>query len=206
MKPASLNKERLEEQIREQRLIHAEIENHRGSLESVAYSAQDLINTSSNSRLTSKIQSKLSDMLTRLVFTDYILVNFVPYILSNRLLLFRYEKIQLKTLQRGDFLDQISQSLNNFNVQVEHFEQWFADLLDQLESRDLNKLSHDEFASKIEQLNMKREKERNNYEEMIANGKNLISKKDVTDVGIIREKIKVRQTQGSSQRLGKFIL
>lgn len=65
MKPASLNKERLEEQIREQRLIHAEIENHRGSLESVAYSAQDLINTSSNSRLASKIQSKLSDMLTR---------------------------------------------------------------------------------------------------------------------------------------------
>lgn len=65
MKPASLNKERLDEQIREQRLIHAEIESHRASLESVAYSAQDLINNSSNSRLAAKIQAKLSDVLTR---------------------------------------------------------------------------------------------------------------------------------------------
>lgn len=106
---------------------------------------------------------------------------------------FRYEKIQLKTLQRGDFLDEISQSLSNFNVQVEHFEQWFTDIIDQLESRELHKLSHDELASKMEQLIMKRDKQKNNYEEMINNGKNLISKKDVTDVGIIREKIKVRR-------------
>lgn len=65
MRPASLHKERLDEQLREQRLIHAEIESHRSSLESVAYSAQDLINTSSNSRLASKIKDKLSDVLTR---------------------------------------------------------------------------------------------------------------------------------------------
>lgn len=166
MKPASLNKERLDEQLREQRLIHAEIESHRASLESVAYSAQDLINNSSNSRLASKIQAKLSDVLTR------------------------YEKIQMKTLQRGDFLEEISQSLSKFNVQVEHFEQWYADLIDQLESRDLNKLSHEEFAHKIEQFILKREKQRNNFEEMINNGKNLIAKKDVTDVGVVREKIK----------------
>lgn len=65
MRPASLNKERLEEQLREQRLVQAEIESHRTSLESVAYSAQELINTSSNARLASKIQAKLSDVLTR---------------------------------------------------------------------------------------------------------------------------------------------
>lgn len=70
MRPASLNKERLDEQLREQRLIHAEIESHRASLESVAYSAQDLINNSSNSRLASKIQAKLSDVLTRLIQLD----------------------------------------------------------------------------------------------------------------------------------------
>lgn len=88
-------------------------------------------------------------------------------------------------------MDEISQSLNNFNIQVEYFEQWYTDLIDQLESRDLNKLNHDELTSKIEQLINKREKQRPDYEEMINNGRNLISKKDVTDAGVIREKIKV---------------
>lgn len=88
-------------------------------------------------------------------------------------------------------MDEISSSLSKFNVQVEHFEQWYADLIDQLESRDLNKLSHEEFAMKIDQFITKREKQRNHFDEMINNGKNLIAKKDVTDVGVVREKIKV---------------
>lgn len=87
-------------------------------------------------------------------------------------------------------MDEISQSLSKFNVQVEHFEQWYADLIDQLESRDLNKLSHEEFAAKIDQFITRREKQRNHFDEMINNGKNLIAKKDVTDVGVVREKIK----------------
>lgn len=113
----------------------------------------------------------------------------------------------MKTLQRGDFLEEISSSLSKFNVQVEHFEQWYADLVDQLESRDLNKLSHEEFAIKIEQLIAKREKQRNNFEEMINNGKNLIAKKDVTDVGVVREKIKVRWQFGCSEKIiAKIVL
>lgn len=97
----------------------------------------------------------------------------------------------MKTLQRGDFLDEINQSLARFNVQVEHFEQWYAEIIDHLESRDFAKLSHEEFAARIDQLIAKREKQRGNFDEMINNGKNLIAKKDVTDVGVVREKIKV---------------
>lgn len=167
MRPASLIKERLDEQMSEQRLIHADVEGHRASLESVAYTAQDVINTSMNNpRLQSKLQAKLSDMLTR------------------------YEKIQMKVLQRGDFLDEINNSLSRFNVQAEHFEQWYADMIDQLDSRELSKTTHEDFAGKLEQLMSRREKQRGEFEDMIKEGKNLIAKKDVTDVGIIRDKIK----------------
>ena len=89
-------------------------------------------------------------------------------------------------------MDEIFQCLSNFNVQVEHFEQWFTDLIEQLESRELNKLTHDEFVTKIEQMSDKRDQQKNKYEDMIGNGKNLISKKDVSDVGIVREKVKVK--------------
>lgn len=97
----------------------------------------------------------------------------------------------MKSLQRGDFLDEVSRSLNAFNVQVEHFEQWFAELVEQLESKDLDKLGHEEYAHRVDQLMARREKQRPHFEEMIANGKNLVAKKDVTDVGVVRDKIKV---------------
>jgi type II secretory pathway component PulM len=65
MRPASLLKERLEEQIREHRLLHADVDNHRPSVESVAQSAQELVSTASNARLAKKIETKLRDVTTR---------------------------------------------------------------------------------------------------------------------------------------------
>jgi len=104
---------------------------------------------------------------------------------------YRYEKVQMKSLQRGDFLDDVSRNLNNFNVQVEHFEQWYRELIEQLESRDLDKLGHEEYAHRVEQLAARKDKQRPQFDELIANGKNLIAKKDITDVSVVRDKIKV---------------
>jgi type II secretory pathway component PulM len=65
MRPASLQKERLEEQLREHRLLHSDVDNHRPSVESVAQSAQELVATASNARLAKKIETKLRDVTTR---------------------------------------------------------------------------------------------------------------------------------------------
>lgn len=58
-------KERLEEQLREHKLLQADIDSHRPSVESVAQSAQDLIATASNPRLAKKVESKLRDVSSR---------------------------------------------------------------------------------------------------------------------------------------------
>jgi type II secretory pathway component PulM len=65
MRPASLQKERLEEQLREHRLLQSDVDNHRPSVESVAQSAQELVATASNARLAKKIETKLRDVTTR---------------------------------------------------------------------------------------------------------------------------------------------
>lgn len=65
MRPASLQKERLEEQLREHRLLQSDMDNHRPSVESVAQSAQELVATASNARLAKKIETKLRDVTSR---------------------------------------------------------------------------------------------------------------------------------------------
>jgi hypothetical protein len=65
MRPASLLKERLEEQIREHRLLQTDVDSHRPSVESVAQSAQELVATASNARLAKKIETKLRDVTSR---------------------------------------------------------------------------------------------------------------------------------------------
>jgi type II secretory pathway component PulM len=64
-RPASLQKERLEEQLREHRQLQLDVDNHRPSVESVAQSAQELVATASNARLAKKIETKLRDVTTR---------------------------------------------------------------------------------------------------------------------------------------------
>ena len=65
MRPASLQKERLEEQLREHRLLQSDVDNHRPSVQSVAHSAQELVATASNARLAKKIETKLRDVTSR---------------------------------------------------------------------------------------------------------------------------------------------
>ncbi|CAG2068401.1 unnamed protein product, partial [Timema podura] len=65
MRPVSLNKERLEEQLREHRLLQAEVDSHRASVESVTQSAEELVTNASNARLAKKIETKLKDVQSR---------------------------------------------------------------------------------------------------------------------------------------------
>ncbi|CAK9830262.1 DST [Anthophora retusa] len=170
-RPASLQKERLEEQQRDQRLLQADLDSHRLSVEAVASSAHDLLTNSSNARIAKRIESKLKDVQIR------------------------FEKLMDKSLRRGEFLDEIAQALSDFLVKATKFDSWCAHMIESLESRDLSKLDVTEYEIKMANIMDKREDQRANFEDVIRNGKNLISKKDVTDAAPIRDKIKALESQ-----------
>lgn len=166
-----MQKERLEEQQRDQRLLQADLDSHRLSVEAVAGSARDLLTNSSNARLAKRIEGKLKDVQGR------------------------FEKLMDKSLRRGEFLDEIAQALGDFLLETGKFDSWYAHMIEALESRDLSKLDVADYERKMVILMDKREDQRANFEDLIRNGKSLISKKDVTDVAPIRDKIKALESQ-----------
>lgn len=64
-KPVSLFQERLEEQIRDHKLLQTDIDSHRPSIVGIAQSAEDLIRSGSNARIAKKIESKLKELTSR---------------------------------------------------------------------------------------------------------------------------------------------
>lgn len=161
----------MEEQQREQRLLQADLDSHRLSVETITANAQDLLLNSSNVRIAKRIESKLKDVQSR------------------------FEKLMDKSLRRGEFLDEIAQALNEFLGDVAKFENWYAHMMEILDSRDLTKLDMSEYESKMAQLIDMREDQRGSFEDLIRKGKNLISKKDITEAGAIRDKIKALESQ-----------
>lgn len=65
MKPASLIRERLDEQVREQRLGHSEIEARRPTLNKLLSSARDAALTPSNARIAKKLEQRAEDIYAR---------------------------------------------------------------------------------------------------------------------------------------------
>ncbi|XP_015177047.1 PREDICTED: dystonin isoform X19 [Polistes dominula] len=170
-RPASLQKEHLEEQQREQRLLQADLDSHRLSVDAIAASAQDLLLNSNNVRVAKRIEGKLKDVQSR------------------------FEKLMDKSLRRGEFLDDVVQALNEFLVETSKFESWYSHMIESLESRELNKLDVSEYENKMTELIDKREEQKGYFEDLIKNGKNLVSKKDITEATAIRDKIKVLESQ-----------
>jgi dystonin len=64
-RPASLIKERLMEQIREHRVLLADVDSHRAGVEKVSQSAQELLATASNPRVAKKVETKCKEVTTR---------------------------------------------------------------------------------------------------------------------------------------------
>lgn len=170
-RPASLYKDRLEEHQREQRMLQSDLDSHRPSLETITTSAHDLLINSSNARVAKRIESKLKDVQSR------------------------YEKLMDKSLRRGEFLDEIFQLLHEFTIETFKFDGWYSHMMEILDSRELSKLNVSEYETKMLQFMDKREDQRQNFENFIRDGKNLIGKKDITDTGPIRDKIKAIETQ-----------
>ncbi|XP_017784158.1 PREDICTED: dystonin isoform X28 [Nicrophorus vespilloides] len=165
-RPASLIKERLEEQIREHQVYQSDVDTHISSIDSIYLSASDLISSSSNTRVAKKIEDKLNDVKHR------------------------FEKLLDRTQRRGEFLQEVYGNLITFNSQSDQFDKWFNGIVEIIESRDFSKLSIEDYASRMQEIGDNRDNKQPLFEEAIHGGKELVNKRDVTDTAPVRDAIK----------------
>ena len=167
LKPASLNRERLSEQIQEQRLLQADIDQHQASVDQIQRSAEELLQTPSNARIAKKIEQKLTDLTTR------------------------FDKLKTKCHERGHLLDEVSSQTESFWSKTERIEQWFVEIFEMVESNEIIKLNVESYTAKMDEISRQAENKRPEYESVVNIGHGLVSKKDVTDTAITKEKVKV---------------
>ncbi|XP_071449100.1 microtubule-actin cross-linking factor 1, isoforms 1/2/3/4/5 isoform X30 [Hetaerina americana] len=195
MRPVSLSKERLEDQVREHRVLQADVDAHRAGVESVSHSAQELMATASNPRLAKKIEAKLKDVTTR------------------------YDKLVEKVIKRGEFLDEVRASLDNFSTSATRLEKWAAEAGDALSESSRNStvdivdgsVVSDQASLRIAQIAAAKDTQSAEFENTLRSGRSLLSKKDVTDGGPVRDRIKALEALWRElaslleerQRLGK---
>ncbi|XP_037296445.1 microtubule-actin cross-linking factor 1 isoform X21 [Manduca sexta] len=170
-KPASLIRERLDEQVREQRIAHAELEARRPTLGKLLASARDAALTPSNARIAKKLEQRAEDIYAR------------------------YEKLLEKSIKRGQFLDEVSVELMQFTQQAATLDAAHAQLVEQADGRELARMSAEELRARLDDLAHYRDKQMPLLEECLRNGKQLIAKKDITDTHVIRDKIKALENQ-----------
>lgn len=170
-RPASLIKERLDEQLREHRVFTADIDTHRASVDNVTLAASELISSSSNTRVAKKIETKLNDVRTR------------------------FEKLLDKTARRGEFLEEISVNLTQFNTHSSQFEHWYVEIMETIESREFSKLVAEEYMIRMDNIAMKRDEKKKLFEDTVRSGKDLVGKRDVTDTAPVRDTIKLMESQ-----------
>ncbi|XP_073988678.1 dystonin-like protein short stop isoform X7 [Rhodnius prolixus] len=109
-RPASLVKERLDEQVRELRLLLSDVSNRRGSLETVVSQAKSLVAQATNPRLAKRIDTKLKDILSR------------------------YEKLSERASKRSELLTEVTAGLDEFSGRATELERWLQESLESLET------------------------------------------------------------------------
>ncbi|XP_044265469.1 microtubule-actin cross-linking factor 1 isoform X20 [Tribolium madens] len=170
-RPASLIKERLDEQLREHRVFQSDIDTHISSIDSVYLSANELIASSSNARVAKKIETKLNDVKAR------------------------FEKLFDRAQKRGEFLEEVNKGLTTFLAGASQFEQWHASIIEIIESREFAKLSIEEYAVRMQEIATNRDDKRSLFEEVIKCGKDLLNKRDTTDTANVRDRVKSMENQ-----------
>ncbi|XP_026497637.1 dystonin isoform X27 [Vanessa tameamea] len=111
-KGASLIRERLDEQVREQRLALSELEARRPTLHKLLASARDAALTPSNARIAKKLEQRAEDIYAR------------------------YEKILDRSIKRSQYLEEVSIELQQFSQQAAALESAHAQLAELADARD----------------------------------------------------------------------
>ncbi|XP_047540106.1 dystonin isoform X8 [Vanessa atalanta] len=111
-KGASLIRERLDDQVREQRLALSELEARRPTLHKLLASARDAALTPSNARIAKKLEQRAEDIYAR------------------------YEKILDRSIKRSQYLEEVSIELQQFSQQAAALESAHAQLAELADARD----------------------------------------------------------------------
>ncbi|XP_017129684.1 dystonin isoform X36 [Drosophila elegans] len=171
LRPASLIKERLQEQIREHKALLADLQSHQASIDSVQISAKHLLASASNARIAKKVESNLNDVTVK------------------------FEKLYEKANKRGEFLDDVYNRLSRYLDEISTVEQRMASLQEALDSRETSLLSTEELARRMNELSRDKDQLAPQFEDCVRNGKDLISLRDVTDTGVLRDRVKALESQ-----------
>ena len=178
-KPASLIRDRLDEQIRQLKALQADVASHESGIQKMYQAAQEFVQSSKNVRESKKIESKVKEVQTK------------------------YQALVKSVQARGVFLDEISIGLGHFTSQVESFDDWYMEMIEILESREMLTMDADECAKKVDEIARAKDKKKPEYDDMVKLGKALVGKKDVTDSGPCKETIK--EVEEKWRELGDII-
>ncbi|XP_045505244.1 dystonin isoform X23 [Colias croceus] len=170
-KPASLIRERLDEQIREHRMVQGEVEARRAALAQLPAAAREAARTPSNARIANKLEQRAQDLYTR------------------------YEKLVERVTHRGQFLDEVMSELTQWTNQAAKLDTAHAQLVEMSDGRELARLSQAELAARLSDLAHARDKNMPLVEECLRAGRQLVAKKDVTDTHVVRDKLKAIENQ-----------
>lgn len=96
---------------------------------------------------------------------------------------YRYEKLQEKSGKLGDGLSEIHHSLTKFSGDAAELEKWLTDSIEQVNDTLM--------PNRIDEIYSQRDLRRDLFELTVKEGKALVSKKDVTDTGAVRDRVKV---------------
>ena len=165
MKPASLIRDRLDDQIRQVKLLQADIDSHEPSIQKMYLAAQEFVQSAKNVRESKKIESKVKEVQAK------------------------FQNLVKTVSGRAQFLHEVSSHLDGFTVSVESFDDWYNQVLEYLESKEMLTMDADESATQIDEIARRKDQKKPEFDEMIKNGKNLIGKKDVTDINPCKETI-----------------
>ena len=166
-KPASLDRDRLAEQTREQRALQADIAQHQPGVDQIQRSAQQLLQTPSNARIAKKIEDNLRDLTTR------------------------FHKLGDKCEERGRLLEDVAAQSDAFRKRADKFERWFIEVFELIDGQDVSKLGADAYTAKMEELSRRRDAGRPDYETTVRAGTDLVSRRDVTDTKPTKDKVEV---------------
>lgn len=160
MKPASLIRERLDEQIHQIKLLQSDVERHNSSMKKVIEASQVLIQSGKNNQESRKIDTQVKESQAR------------------------FQAIAKALDVKDKQLDEVSKHLDMFSLGAHAFDEWYFGVLEHLDSLDG---SGD--AKKIDEVVKIKEKKRPEFENLISGGKALVTKKDVTDTNLCKDTI-----------------
>jgi chromosome segregation ATPase len=138
-KPASLIRDRLDEQIRQLKALQADVASQESGIQKMYQAAQEFVQSSKNVRESKKIESKVKEVQTK------------------------YQGLVKSVQARGVFLDEISIGLGHFTSQVESFDDWYMEMIEILESREMLTMDADECAKKVDEIARAKDKKKPEY-------------------------------------------